>query len=121
MRNCKSVTNARERLTMLTRMPVVVLLNANALSEAQLAEVCGLSVRHVARLTDQKVLRKGKRGYKLSESVRAYVKHRESIIKRECSKFGDGYNAARARRMFALATSEEQRVRLQGGELLERK
>ena len=99
-------------------MPVVVLLNANALNEEQIAEVCGISVRQVYRLRDQGVLRKGRRGYKLNESVQSYVRHREEIIRQACSKTDGGYNKARERRMRAQAIVEELRAGELEGRLL---
>jgi hypothetical protein len=84
-------------------MPVVALLSADAFcSDAQLAAVCGLSARHVQRLTAERVLRKGKRGYRLSASVQAYLRYREEWIKRECSKTDNGYNEARTARIRSL-------------------
>ena len=77
-------------------MPVVALWNVKALSDQQLADVLGLSVRHVARLCDQKILRKGKRGYKLAECVQSFVRYREQCVKKESSKLGDSYTQARA-------------------------
>jgi phage terminase Nu1 subunit (DNA packaging protein) len=101
-------------------MPLLKLLNVNALTDAQLADVLGLSERTVYRLRADKVLRKGTRGYRLSECVQAFVKHREACVKKESSKFGDSYTQSRARRMFAQALSEEMRVREIRGQLLRR-
>lgn len=64
------------------------------------------------------MLRKGRRGYRLGECVQAFVKHREAIIKRQCSSSDDNYNAARTSRMLALAQIEQLRARQLRGELI---
>jgi len=99
-------------------MPLIALLNANALNEEQIADICGIGVRQVYRLRDQGVLRKGRRGFKLAECVQAFVRHREAVIRQACSKTDGVYERARSRRMAAQAAVEELRAGELRGELL---
>lgn len=83
------------------------------------AELLVMSDRNVSRLTKLGVLPKGKNGYVLGDVVPRFVEHQRDEIA-NVDPHESIYRAARARKMQALATSEEMRVKLQRGELLER-
>jgi phage terminase Nu1 subunit (DNA packaging protein) len=103
-------------------MPFGSLSDAKVICTAtQLGEVIGRTTRQVHQLTsDLKVLRKGKRGYRLDENVQAFLQYREAVVRKECSRTSNGYETARTSRMTALATIESMRARQIRGELLER-
>ena len=104
-------------------MAAVELHNANAICSAEcIAEVLGLTGRHVRRLTRAGVLplvrRNGKHPrYRLDESVQRYLKHQKDYTIAELSRPDDAYQVARARRMDALAEREELTLKLRKGEL----
>jgi hypothetical protein len=87
-------------------------------SAMELGEVLGITSQHVRRLHDGKVLRRNKHGFRLAESVQAYVRHREEVIKQQCSKTDNGYDLARTDRMRCLAERERLDLRLRSGELI---
>jgi hypothetical protein len=86
-----------------------------------LAQLLVMSDRNVSRLTKMGVLRqaKGKSGYVLGDAVPRFVEHLRDQIADD-DPHEALYRSARARKMEALACSEEMRVKLQKGELLER-
>jgi phage terminase Nu1 subunit (DNA packaging protein) len=106
-------------------MPVVALNDTSALcTSKQLADVLGLTARQVDHLRTEGILRKARgklHGYKLAESVQAYLRYQRDYVTRKCSINGDqAYNDARSRRMAALAAIEEARAKQITGGLLRR-
>src|SRR5262245_53777964 len=106
-------------------MPNVELADANAICTArQLGDVLGLTVRQVHHLQTEGILRKARgklQGYKLAESVHAYLRYQHDYVKQKCSRNGDqAYNDARSRRMAALAQIEEARAKQLRGEYVRR-
>src|SRR5260370_13182768 len=93
----------------------------------QLAAVIGCSPRQIDVLRVEGVLscvrsRLRGRRYRLADSVQRYVAHQKQITKAACSSGGngDGYNAARARRMIAIAQVQEARSKQVAGEFVRR-
>jgi phage terminase Nu1 subunit (DNA packaging protein) len=105
---------------------MILLQDSDAICSAkQLGEVIGRTSRQIERLVDSHVLKpvrcklRGKH-FRLSESVQLYQRHREEIVKRDCAKGDDSYNAARTSRMLALAQIEQLRAKQLRGELIKR-
>jgi hypothetical protein len=95
-------------------MPMVALTNANVVcSTVTLSQILGVSDRRVRQLVGDKVLkcaRTKQHGmhFKLGESVQAFVKYECDLVREQCASCnGDEYNAAKTRRMVALARREE--------------
>jgi phage terminase Nu1 subunit (DNA packaging protein) len=89
----------------------------------QLAGVLGVSDRQIDRLVIDHVLKpvrsrlRGKH-FRLSASVQAYIAHRERYVTERKNANDDSYNAARTRRMVALAKQEELSLAAKEGEYL---
>jgi hypothetical protein len=76
------------------------------LSKNDLAKLLGLTPQRIGQLTDQHVLKRNSHGlYPTTESVRAFVKHKEDAIAQRFS--GSEYNEARTRKMQADAALSE--------------
>jgi phage terminase Nu1 subunit (DNA packaging protein) len=92
-------------------------------SGKQLGEVLGMNLRQIERHAQSGVLKpvrcklRGKH-FRLSESVQAYQRYREEIVKQQCSRTSDAYEKARSRRMAAEALCAELRAGELRGELL---
>ena len=104
----------------------VTLTNPNVLcSAATLAGVLGVTDRRVRQLVKDdvlKVTRSKLNGmhFRLGESVQAFVKHRCEIVSKQCGATNGEYEAARARRMLAVAKHEELALAVKQGEYLNR-
>src|SRR5437016_5653436 len=109
-------------------MANVELNDADAIcSGNQLSQIIGCSPRQIDVLRVEGVLScvrsklRGRR-YRLAESVQRYCAHQKQIVKAACSSSsnGNGYSAARTRRMAALAAIEESRSKHVIGEFVRR-
>jgi phage terminase Nu1 subunit (DNA packaging protein) len=111
-------------------MPNVDLNDVDAIvTPKQLAEIIGCSARQIDVLRTEGVLKsvrswkfRGQR-FRLSDAVQACLRHeRERLREQFASRNGSSsaYEAARTRRMAALALVEEAKARQVTGELIER-
>jgi phage terminase Nu1 subunit (DNA packaging protein) len=109
----------------LTLWMMIMLPSADAVATGkQLGEVLGVTSRQIERLAVDGVLKpvrckaRGKH-YRLAEAVQAYLQHQRDFLRQQFSGNGNAeYDAARTRRMQALATAEELALAEKQGTLL---
>jgi phage terminase Nu1 subunit (DNA packaging protein) len=108
-------------------MPKAKVTLANmTVSASELAGVLGVTDHNVRLLTREGVLKGQKHHgtryrYKLAESVRCFVKHREQAAKRGTTSADLAYSSARARKMAAAASLIELQLAAQRNEYLYRR
>jgi len=108
---------------MASEMPTLPLATANAIcSASQLGEVLGVSDRRVRQLTKDGVLKCARTRlngmhYQLGESVQSLLRYRCELVTEECARRNGEYEAARARRMCALAEQVELELAVKKGKL----
>jgi excisionase family DNA binding protein len=88
----------------------------------QLAGVLGITTRHTERLIAEGVFKKMRstklrgRHYRLSDSVRAYVRYQREVLKAQHRNGSNGeYDTARAKRMAAMASMAELELKAKQG------
>jgi phage terminase Nu1 subunit (DNA packaging protein) len=115
----RSIEGRQKLQVVMTLLPNVDVI----CNRQQLAEVLGVSDRQIDRLVVDHVLKPARcklRGkhFRLSAAVQSYLAHRERYVTERSAGSNGAYDAARTRRMAAIASREELRLAAEQGEYL---